>query len=70
MHPNRNTFALEVMVTTPKPFVERIALQASQTSLTRLKNLSLSMWKQPGIVNGLDRFLHKAAQVWRTQGVR
>ena len=49
--------------------MERIALQASQKSLARLENLSLSMWKQPGIVNGLDCFLYKAAQVWRTQKV-
>jgi len=64
--PKRNLFASEVMVTIPNP-MERIALQASQKSFARLENLSLSMWKQPGIVNGLDRFLHKAAQVWRTQ---
>jgi hypothetical protein len=54
----------------PNPFMECIALQASQTSLARLENLSLNIRKQPGIVSGLNRFLHKATQVWRTQGVR
>ena len=53
----------------PKPFMERIALQASQKSLARLENLSLSMWKQPGIVKGLDGVLQKAVQIWRTQRV-